>query len=213
MNTIVQSLGMGVVSCSLVTIAVFTTSAAIADTIPASITGDDGSTFVIEPDGGPAAVNPNGFTLDVDWTPEHIELAPPSDDRGEWLLRLIFEFTGTHDTTENFGQVVLTDHMGGPITALNVQFDDSDTSGTALTANYEIFGPDDDDTIFFVHDLHLAQSDGSGVDTLNLTSIEFSPRIGTVGRGIWVMIPEPSAITLATLCLLSLGMSRRRRRR
>lgn len=38
----------------------------------------------VEPEGGPVALNPLGFTLDVDWMRQRVELLGGSDARPGW---------------------------------------------------------------------------------------------------------------------------------
>ncbi len=172
-----------------------------------------GTLCTITPTGGPVNVDPLGFTLDVDWSPQHIELFP-NDSSPDWRLKLFFTFTGTHDTTENFGVIDLVDEFGNP-TDPNVQFDDSNFDNTAktLVANYEIFNPnpfDPTDPPFISHGLTLANSDGSGVTTLQWTKAEISP----AEVGVWENpIPEPSTLLLFGSGLAVLGWWRYRKAR
>jgi hypothetical protein len=96
----------------------------------------------ITPDDGNVAIpDPENFSLEVDWSPQHLALIEPDDDRGEWLFRLIFQITGGEPINSGgMGAIDLIDTSGVPIAELNVGIDD--LSGAPITVNYEIFGPD-----------------------------------------------------------------------
>ena len=187
-------------------------STAFAVPIPAFISGCDATSCTVAPNGGPVSVDPTGFTLEVDFTPEHIELIEPFDDRGEWLLQLVFDLTGLPDGTEDFGDIDLIEMDGGPILDLNVQFDDQDNNATELVANYEIFGPDTFSS-FFVHGFNLALSSvdplPGNLVTLDFAVARFTVRQGAIDQGVWVS--EPSTLALLGLGLLGVGYARRRR--
>jgi hypothetical protein len=190
----------GAVACVFLT----SVAPAAAAPIPAAITGCVGSTCTIEPTGGPVAVDPTGFTLDIDWAPDCLELVANSD--GEWWMRLNFEFTGEHDGTENFGTVTLYDKHGLPIPALNVQFDDTNVVGNVIPAVYQIFGPED--TPFIIQGLSLTNSDGSGVDTMNWVSARFFD--SAPAECPQCPVPEPSVMLLVGAGLAGTLIRRRR---
>lgn len=159
---------------------------AAAAPIDAHVVGCIGDFCTAAPDGGPVSVDPTGFTLDVFWGPDFITLTedPPG---GHWIMQLLFQFTGTHDTTDNMGLVTLLDSAGAPIAALNENFDDLNP---LQRANYEIFGPLDQP--FPVYGFQLAFSDGSGVDTMDWVSVSFTPATATT-------VPEPEVLALIAL--------------
>jgi len=159
--------------------------------IDAHVVGCVGDFCTAEPDGGPVSVDPLGFTLDVFWGPEFIELEQDPAG-GHWNMQVLFQFTGTHSGLEHFGAISLLDAAGVPIGALNVQFDDLNP---LQRANYEIFGPLDQP--FPVYGFQLALSDGSGVDTMDWVSVGFFP--ATVRP-----VPEPSVIILAGVAVIAL---------
>ena len=146
-----------------------------------SVTSCVAMTCTVEPIGGPVPVDPTGFTLDVEWS-EILHLF--EDPGGHGLMRLTFEYTGTHDTTEFFQHISFLDAAGNPIFAPDAEFDDSVAIGGVLTAHYEIFGPES-----FLGGFSLEPSDGSAVDTLRWISATISPaQVETV--------PEPSLLIL-----------------
>jgi hypothetical protein len=154
--------------------------------ILASIANCTGMTCTVVPDGGPFPIaDPLNFTLDVDWKPEHLELVEPSDERGQWLLRLGFSYTALNSTftDSGWGKVLLTNETGNPIDELSVQFDQSDPNGF-IEADYDIFGPNTNST-FFVHDLLLSNSSLPGVGGLAWAYAKFNP----VTAGVW-SIPQ-----------------------
>ena len=159
---------------------------AAAAPIDAHVVGCAGDVCTAAPDGGPVAVDPLGFTLDVFWGPDFITLLedPPG---GHWNMQVLFQFTGTHTGLEHMGVVTLLDAGGAPIAALNEQFDDLNP---LQRANYEIFGPLDQP--FPVYGFQMALSDGSGVDTMDWVSVSFFPAEATVA-------PEPSLLALIAL--------------
>ena len=108
------------------------------------------TTCTITPDGSPVSLaDPTSFSLDVDWSPQHIELIPPFDDRGEWLFKLNFAVaSGTAINDGLMGDVVLNEMGAVPIGDLNVQIDDLNQIGTNITVNYQIFGPDSPGNFF-----------------------------------------------------------------
>jgi hypothetical protein len=164
------------------TLALLWAPAAWAIPVMAEVTGCVGTSCTVEPVGGPVDVNPAGFTLEVEWGPDYLELL--SNSEGEWLMKLVFDFTGIHDGTENMGVVTLLDALGNPIAPLNEQFDDLNP---LTQANYEIFGPAD--TGVPIHGFTLALSDGSGVDTMRWVSARFSPAAIR-------QVPEPASLLL-----------------
>lgn len=177
-------------------------STAIAAPILAEVVGCTGGalgTCTVEPVGGPVDVDPLGFTLDVSWGPDYIQFnEDPGGGTQSGLMRLYFDFTGTHEGTEHLGDITLLDAGGIPIPVLNVGFDDLNPVAGVVRANYEIFGGPS----AFVHGFFLSLSEGSGVDTMGWTRAEIWP-------AELVQVPEPSI-----LCLLGagLGLAVRRRR-
>jgi hypothetical protein len=173
------------------------TPAAWAIPVTAEVTGCVLTSCTVEPVGGPVDVDPLGFTLEVEWFPDYLELLANSE--GEWLMKLVFEFTGVHDGTENMGVVTLLDAVGNPIGALNEQFDDLNP---LTQANYEIFGPAD--TAFPIHGFTLGLSDGSDVTTMRWVSARFSP-------AAIVAVPEPASLLLLGAGI-GVALARRARR-
>ena len=184
--------------------ALFAPSASAAP-ILAGISGCVGSTCTVEPNGGPAPLDPAGFTMDVDFGPDCLELLPEAE--GEWRVVLRYEFTGIHGGTESFGTLTLLDKNHAPIAPLNEQFDDTNVVGNVIPAVYEVFGPPD--TAFKVYGFGLTLSDGSGVDTLKWVSATFSP--AAVGQDC-CRVPEPSLVLLLGLAGGCMGLRRRWRR-
>jgi hypothetical protein len=166
-------------------------SAAAAALIDAHVVGCVGDFCTAAPDGGPVAVDPDGFTLDVFWGPDVITLSEDPAG-GHWIMQVLFQFTGTHSTLEHMGEITLLDALGAPIGALNVQFDDL---VPLQRANYEIFGPLDQP--FPVYGFQLALSDEPGVDTMDWVSVSFTPATASV-------VPEPSVIALVAIGALAL---------
>jgi len=204
---------MRLLPCALVLVlAAVAAVAAGAAPVTGSVSGCDASGCTIAPDAGPVAVDPAGFTLGVDISPEHLALSEPADDRGEWLLQLRFEVMGQPDGTEAFGDIVLTEMGGVQIAALNEQFDDQNSAGLpTLLVNYEIFGPDSGGE-FFVHGLELGSSALAGtasdpITGLAWTSARLSVRQGALERGVWVA--EPATGLLLVLGMLPLAGRRR----
>jgi hypothetical protein len=168
--------------------------------IDAHVVGCVGDGCTAAPDGGPVAVDPTGFTLDVFWGPDVITLTEDPGG-GNWFMQVLFQFTGTHDGTENMGAVTLLDAVGAPIAALNVQFDDLNP---LQRANYEIFGPLDQP--FPVYGFQMALSDGSGVDTMDWVSVSFFPATADT-------VPEPSVMALVAIGAVALIVRQVRRLR
>ena len=187
------------VFCAAIALAAITGAAVPADAAPIAshVIGCIGDTCSAEPDGGPVAVDPLGFTLDAFWGGEYIEL-DEDPGGGHWNMHVLFQFTGVHGGLEHFGVISPLDAGGAAIGALNVQFDDLNP---LQQANYEIFGPLDQP--FRIYGFQLALSDGSGVDTMDWVRVSFHP--ASVPS-----VPEP-----ATACLAVLGgvAALRRRRR
>jgi hypothetical protein len=175
-------------------------SSATAAPIDAHVVGCAGDSCTAAPDGGPVPVDPLGFTLDVFWGPDVIELAEDPGG-GHWNMQVLFQFTGEHNGLEHFGAISLLDAAGVPIAALNVQFDDLNP---LQRANYEIFGPLDQP--FPVSGFQLAASDGSGVDTMDWVSVSFFPATAT-------RVPEPSVVILVALGAVALVTRQIRRLR
>jgi hypothetical protein len=151
-------------------------------------------TCVVEPIGGPVAVDPTSFTLEVAWS-EVLRLLD-LDDRG--LLRLTFEFSGEHEGTEHFSDVELLDTLGNPIPTRAAGFDDAHAGVGILIASFDITrGPE-----AFLGGFRLGPSDGSGVDTLQWTRADIYPTE-------LVPVPEPSTLILLTA---GLGLTAMRRR-
>jgi PEP-CTERM motif-containing protein len=163
-----------------------TSAVAHAAVIPATVTCALGA-CTVTPDAGPIAVDPTGFTLDVDWTPQDIVLSGLTN-HDWWALNLVFDFTGIWNGTEHFGPITLLDELGAVVPNLNPQFDDVNFP---ITANYQIFNNGADFEEFFVRGLHLAPSDGSGVDTLDFTAAVFRPASVRENQ-----VPEPVSILL-----------------
>ncbi len=180
--------------------AILLATPAHAAIIPASV-ACVGLMCTATPDEGPVPVDPLGFTLDVDWQPQHVELLGITD--GDWwALVLQFDFTGTHDGTESWGVIDLLDPFGVPVPGLNPQFDDSNAVGNVLTVNYQIFHTGVENQNYFTYGMQLALSDGSGVDSMRWLSARFSPAAtGTTD------MPEP-----LTLVLLGAGLAAAGRR-
>ena len=158
--------------------------------IDAHVVGCAGDFCTAAPDGGPVAVDPDGFTLDVFWGPDVITLLEDPAG-GHWNMQVLFQFTGTHDGTENMGVVTLLDAVGAPIAPLNVQFDDLNP---LQRANYEIFGPLDQP--FPVYGFQMALSDGSGVDTMDWVSVSFFPATAST-------VPEPEVVALVAIAAVA----------
>ena len=163
---------------------------AAAAPIDAHVVGCAGDICTAAPDGGAVAVDPLGFTLDVFWGADVITLLQDPGG-GHWNMRVLFQFTGTHDGTETMGAVTLLDALGSPIGALNVQFDDLNP---LQRANYEIFGPLDQP--FPVYGFQMAFSDGSGVDTMDWVNVSFLPAEAQIA-------PEPSVLALIALAVVA----------
>jgi hypothetical protein len=172
---------------------------AMAIPIPSQVIGCVADSCTIEPIGGPVAVDPLGFTLDVAWGP--IFLLLNEDPGGHGLMNLFFTFTGVHDGTEALGQITLLDSAHNPIPGLNVSIDDLNADAVAGTVrwNYEIFGPS-----AFLHGFSMALGDGSGVDTMAWTGARIFPAEIVEAR-----VPEPSLLYLLGA---GLGLALRRRR-
>jgi len=161
-------------------------------------------TCVVQPVGGPVAVDPAGFTLDVDWSPQLMKLLGIQQNDW-WSLVFFFTFTGTHDGTEHFGAVTLLDDNGDPVTDVNPQFDDTNIVGSTIEARYQIFNNGADLQTFLVQGLQLGASDGDGVRTLEWTEARFYPAALVDGA-----VPEPAAMLLLGLGLFGAGAVRRR---
>jgi hypothetical protein len=134
-------------STAAVGVLLSTGAVAHAAVIPATVTCALGA-CTVTPNAAPIAVDPTGFTLDVDWTPQDVVLA------------------GLENGDDASGLVVPN---------LNPQFDDVHVVGNSFTANYQIFNQGADFDEFLVRGFQLALSDGSGVDTLDFTKAVFSP--------------------------------------
>jgi len=155
-------------------------------------------TSTVEPIGGPVDVNPLGFTLEVTWGPDYILFTEdPGGGTQSGLMKLFFNFTGTHEGTEHLGDITFLDAGGNPILNPNVGFDDLNPIAGVVTANYEIFGPSS-----FIHGFTLSLSEGSGVDTMQWTR-------ATIFPASIVQVPEPSALWLFAA---GLGLALRKRR-
>ena len=175
--------------------------------ILAEVSGCLLATCTVEPLGGPVAVDPTGFTLEVDWMPEHVELFGV-DASEQFLLKLDFTFTGVDDGTENFGAVTLFDETGAAIPQLNEQFDDINFGAGSFVVNYEVFNNGVDGQSFFVHGFNLALSDGSNVTTLQWVGARFSPS----REGVWGHVPEPTTLALLGAGLAAVGLRRQTQR-
>jgi hypothetical protein len=177
----------------------YSNATAVAAPIPSEVIACVADSCTIEPIGGPVAVDPLGFTLDVEWGPNFLLLN--EDPGGHGFMNLFFTFTGVHDGTENLGQITLLDAAGNPIPGLNVSIDDLNADAVAGTVrwNYEIFGPS-----AFLHGFSMALGDGSGVDTMAWTGARIFP-----AELVEVQVPEPSVLWLLGA---GLGLAVRRRR-
>jgi hypothetical protein len=166
-------------------------STASAAPIEAHVVGCAGNLCTAAPDGGPVAVDPLGFTLDVFWGPEVITLSEDPAG-GHWNMEVLFQFNaGVHSGLEHMGVVTLLDSVGAAIGALNVQFDDLNP---LIAANYEIFGPLDQP--FPVYGFQLALSDSPGITSMDWVSVSFAPATATV-------VPEPSTMALIAIVVLA----------
>ena len=184
--------------------AILLSSATTAVAVPvlAEVVGCTGGplgTCTVEPIGGPVDVDPLGFTLEVTWGPEHILFTPdPGGGTQSGLMKLFFNFTGTHEGTEHLGDITFLDAGGNPILDPNVGFDDLNPVAGVVTANYEIFGAST-----FIHGFTLSLSEGSGVDSMQWTG-------GTIFPASLVQVPEPSILLLLGA---GFGLAVRRRSR
>lgn len=182
--------------------AIFLSCATTAVAVPvlAEVVGCTGGllgTCTVEPIGGPVDVDPLGFTLEVTWGPDHLLFTPdPGGGTQSGLMRLFFDFTGTHDGTEHLGDITFLDAVGNPIVDPNVGFDDLNPVAGVVTANYEIFGAS-----AFLHGFTLSLGDGSGVDSMRWTRATIYPTS-------LVQVPEPSVLLLLGA---GLGLAVRRR--
>jgi hypothetical protein len=179
---------------------VSSTTAAVAVPVLAEVVSCTGGllgTCTIEPIGGPVDVDPLGFTLEVTWGPDFVLFTPdPGGGTQSGLMKLFFDYTGTHDGTEHLGDITFLDAGGDPILDPNVGFDDLNPVAGVVTANYEIFGPS-----AFIHGFTLSLGDGSGVDTMQWTGATIQP-------ASLVQAPEPSVLWLLGL---GVGLAVRRR--
>lgn len=161
---------------------------AVADPVLAEVVSCTGGllgTCTVEPVGGPVDVDPLGFTLEVTWGPDVLLFTPdPGGGTQVGLMRLYFDFTGTHEGTEHLGNIAFLDDDGNPIADPNVGFDDLNPVAGVVTANYEIFGGS-----ALIHGFTLGLSDGSGVDTMAWTRATIFPTS-------LVEVPEPSILLL-----------------
>jgi hypothetical protein len=170
--------------------ALFLSSATMAGAVPvlAEVTGCSGGllgTCTVEPIAGPVDVDPLGFTLEVMWGPDFLLFTPdPGGGTQQGLMKLFFNFTGTHEGTEHLGDITFLDAGGNPILDPNVGFDDLNPVAGEVRANYEIFG-----AAAFIHGFTLSLSEGSGVDTMQWTGATIYPTS-------LVQVPEPSILLL-----------------
>lgn len=164
-----------------------------------------GQTCYVEPIGGPLNVAPAGFSLDLAWPPQYVELLGVMQAGDWWALILTFTFTGTHDGTESWGVITLLDCLGLQVPGINPQFDDSNAVGNTLSVNYQIFNAGADFQSYIVQGLQLASGDGSGVATMQFVSARFSPAaVGTKH------VPAPPEVLLLCAGVVAAGVRRLR---
>jgi hypothetical protein len=172
---------------------------------------------VITPVAGNVALDPLDFALEVDWSPQHIKLIEPVDDRVEVRMSLLFDVTGSvSDLFETVPADGLTlNEMGGvEILGLNENFDDVSSFNPVLRINFDIFGPDTG-SMFLVHGFDLAMSsmvpiDGT-FDSFAFREARLTAIQGTAEAGIW-RVPEPGISLLLGVGVLVAGFARSRAR-
>lgn len=166
-------------------------------------------TCTVEPDGGPVAVDPGGFTLEVAWSSQMLELLGVIDSGDWWALNLEFDFTGAHGGVDNWGVITLLDQMGNAIgfgDGLNPQFDDSNPVGNTLMVNYEIHNSGLANQNHFIYGFRLALSDSPGLVTMDWVSARFSPAAVHIAP-----VAERATLLLLGVGLGAAGLRRYRR--